>query len=134
MYLRPKDRAKTPAKMRGYTSFRGIDLHHGSLSFDCYLLILFSSHSETVTCKNGEIVRLLRSETLHFTRCSGLNSEVRKWKIGSCAHLLAIRRLANDFSQFDRSICLLVGEFLSRPAGLLQRFFHFQLGRLWERR
>jgi len=27
-----------------------------------------------VTCKNGEIVRLLRSETLHFkNRCNGVN-------------------------------------------------------------
>ena len=31
--------------------------------------MLFSTHSETATCKNGEIVRLLRSETLHFMNC-----------------------------------------------------------------
>src|SRR4030095_12227971 len=39
-------------------------------------LILFSSHSETVSCERGEIVRLLRSETLHFkNRCNGVISE-----------------------------------------------------------
>src|SRR4030095_10472011 len=37
-------------------------------------LILFSSHSETLSCEKGEIVRLLQSETLHsMNRCNGVN-------------------------------------------------------------
>src|SRR6266542_6149399 len=39
-------------------------------------LILFSSHSETLTFENGEIVRLLPRETHHFrNRCNGVNLE-----------------------------------------------------------
>ena len=39
-------------------------------------LILFSSHSETVSCKNEEIVRLPRSATLHsMNRCNEVNFE-----------------------------------------------------------
>jgi hypothetical protein len=63
---------KTPARMRGYTSIGGIDPHRGSRPSTVPSLILFSSHSKTVICENGEIVWVKRSETFHFrNRCNG---------------------------------------------------------------
>src|SRR5256885_16336 len=51
----------------------------------------------------------------------------------SCVHLSWTSPLAKSFSRFLREICLFSGEFLSRPSGVMERFFPFQLNRLWER-
>jgi hypothetical protein len=58
--------SKTAAKTCGYASIRGVELQRGSQSFDRSLLDPILQPFRTVACKNGEIVRLLRSETLHF--------------------------------------------------------------------